>query len=321
LKYFGVLLAGLVAVAGLTASVPCQAQFSSPTMITVQMIDPVDSSRDQPGKTYRATVTSAANPGQGVTIANGSQATLTLTSASSLNLTSLVVNGQPTTVSGSIVGVASVTDKMSQYGLPSFKKPTRIVQTAGSTVRFSLSQPLTNNAVVRASQTTPVSNSAAPAATPAATPASTAPAGTTPAATPAASTTTGATYSGGYITYGTRLYTPTNCSHNGDLAVCAFSVINRGNDVTVAAGGGGGGELANIQFIDDAHVPHGPAGKYFIDKYGTRQANMVLTSGQNATFYVEFPNVNPGVQRGDFQFGNQHLTGIPVQGAPTQSAQ
>jgi hypothetical protein len=72
--------------------------------------------------------------------------------------------------------------------------------------------------------------------------------------------------------------------------------------------------LGNIQFVDDAHVPHAPQAKYFIDKYGTRQGSFVLAGGQTGTFVVEFANVNPQVTTGDFKLGDQFITGVSVQG-------
>jgi hypothetical protein len=323
MKYLRTLvLSGLAAAALLAAGIPCHAQFGGAT-VTVQMVDAVDSSRDPIGKTYRATVVRAINPGQNVTIANGSAAVVVLSSASTLTLTSLVVNGQPTMVNGSVAGVASAAQntlqKIGLGGMNPFGggKAKKMVYAAGGNVNFLLSSSLVPKATT--------AGAAAPAAAPAATPAAAsamapAPAAATPATAggPAAATPVAA--SGGYLTFYTRLYTPNGCSHNGNLAVCSFTVVNRGNDATINAGGGPYGELGNLQFIDDAHVPHGPQGKYFIDKYGTRQGSMVLAAGQTATFLVEFPNVNPAVTSGDFQFGTQFLSGISVQGPPTASA-
>jgi hypothetical protein len=193
-------------------------------------------------------------------------------------------------------------------------KAKKLAYAAGSNVNFLLTSSLTKPAAATAAPAAAGAPMAAPAAAPAAPVAAQPAAGGPAAATPVAAS------SGGYLTFYTRLYTPNGCSHNGNLAVCSFTVVNRGNDATINAGGGPYGELGNLQFIDDAHVPHGPQGKYFIDKYGTRQGSMVLAAGQTATFLVEFPNVNPAVTSGDFQFGTQFLTGITVQGPPTQSA-
>jgi hypothetical protein len=89
MKYLRTLLSGLAAVTLLTVGVPCHAQFGGAT-VTVQMVDAVDSSRDPVGKTYRATVVRALNPGQNVTIASGSAAVVVLSNASTLTLTSLL---------------------------------------------------------------------------------------------------------------------------------------------------------------------------------------------------------------------------------------
>jgi hypothetical protein len=295
------------------------------TVVAVTMTDGVDSTHDPVGRQYRASVARAVKAGN-TTIPQGSAAVVTLQRSQSgtpmLQLTALVVNGQTLQVSGMQAGasatVASVQDKINSLGIPGLSlhksKPNqpasnaKVAVPAGNSVNFVVSQ----NSLASAQPNTAQPN-IAQASTAQSNPN---PAVGGPVAQPAQalSPTPQAAPSGGYLTFATRLYTPNGCTHNGTIAICSFSVVNRGNDVTLYAGGGGAGELGNLQFVDDAHVPHGPQAKYFIDKYGTRQGSFVLGSGQTGNFVVEFANVNPLVTTGDFKLGDQFLSGISVQG-------
>jgi hypothetical protein len=75
------------------------------------MIDAVDSASDPAGKQYRASVTKAVDAGNGLTIAQGAAATVTLANSGNgsgwtTQLVSVTVNGQPVAVTS---GPASVT--------------------------------------------------------------------------------------------------------------------------------------------------------------------------------------------------------------------
>jgi hypothetical protein len=112
----------------------------------------------------------------------------------------------------------------------------------------------------------------------------------------------------GTLAWGTRVYTSTGCVHNGNSAVCTFTFVNQGNEATLAAGA----ELAGIQFVDDAHVPHHWSGAHFMDKYGEQQARLIVQPGDTGTYVVVFPNVNPKVASAEFHLREQIVGGITV---------
>ncbi len=84
--------------------------------VVVKMIDTVDSSSDPAGKQYRAGLTRPVNVGNGVIVAQGSVATLTLARSASgwgVQLSSRVINGQVVPVTsnaGSVIGTAAQSD-------------------------------------------------------------------------------------------------------------------------------------------------------------------------------------------------------------------
>ena len=114
------------------------------------------------------------------------------------------------------------------------------------------------------------------------------------------------TVGSGTLTWATRVYTSTGCTHNGNSAVCTFTFVNQGNEANLAAGG----ELAGIQLVDDAHVPHRGNGAHFMDKYGTQQPRLIVAPGDSGTYVVVFPNVNPGVSSAEFHLRTQIVGGV-----------
>jgi hypothetical protein len=81
------------------------------TRVVVKMIDTADSASDSAGKQYRASVTAGVDAGNGVTIARGSAATVTLTSSGSsytAQLSSVTINGEVVAVTSSSATVSGV---------------------------------------------------------------------------------------------------------------------------------------------------------------------------------------------------------------------
>jgi hypothetical protein len=115
----------------------------------------------------------------------------------------------------------------------------------------------------------------------------------------------------GTLEYGTNIYYPQGCQHNGSTVVCTFAFVHQAETQTVRAGGGGS-QLTGIQFIDDAHVPHQPNNAYFVDRYGARQHVLTLNRADQGTMMVEFPLVDARVTSAQLQLGTQVLAGIPV---------
>ncbi len=187
--------------------------------------------------------------------------------------------------------------------------------------------PTTETAPVKKTppKKTPPPPKAKPQKQPAATTtAATAPA-TTTAATPAASSalpatkskgTTAATPVGtGTLAWATRVYTSTGCVHNGNSAVCTFTFVNQGNQATLVAFNGG--EMAGIQMVDDAHVPHRWTSAYFMDKYGEQQKRLIMQPGDTGTYMIVFANVDPQVSSAEFHLRTQIVGGITVGPAAT----
>jgi hypothetical protein len=141
------------------------------------------------------------------------------------------------------------------------------------------------------------------------------PAGTgTNAATPptTASKTNGSGAVGsGTLAWQTRVYRSTGCVHNGNSAVCTFTFANQGNEATLVAGS----EMAGIQLVDDAHVPHHATAAHFLDKYGTQQPRLVVQPGDSGTYVVTFPDVNSQVTTGDFHLRQQIVGGVTFSSA------
>ena len=80
--------------------------------------------------------------------------------------------------------------------------------------------------------------------------------------------------------------------------------------------------LVSVQFVDDAHVPHRSDSRYYLDKYGTRQARLYANSGDTGTFVAEYTNVDARVTTGEFHMRDQVIGGIAVRapGASTSQA-
>jgi hypothetical protein len=115
----------------------------------------------------------------------------------------------------------------------------------------------------------------------------------------------------GTLEYGTDVYYPQSCAHNGSTVVCTFVFVHQAETATIRAGGGGS-QLTGIQFVDDGHVPHNPNNAYFVDRYGTRQHVLTVNRADQGTMMVEFPLIDTRVTAGEFHLGTQVLTGIPV---------
>lgn len=107
---------------------------------------------------------------------------------------------------------------------------------------------------------------------------------------------------------------PQGCLHNGNRAVCSFVAVYSGaSQANVNAWAGYGGQwTANLQFVDNAHVPHAADAAYFIDSFGARQPILFIQQGTQASITVEFPSVDPAVTGGEFHLGNQIIGGIAV---------
>jgi hypothetical protein len=139
--------------------------------------------------------------------------------------------------------------------------------------------------------------------------------GTVPATATTPSTaqkTTGTgTVGSGTLSWQTRVYSSTGCQHNGNSAVCTFSFTNQGNEATLVAGS----EMAGIQLVDDAHVPHRANSAHFLDKYGTQQPRLLVQPGDTGTYVLTFPNVNSQVTTGDFHLRQQIVGGVTFSGS------
>jgi hypothetical protein len=115
----------------------------------------------------------------------------------------------------------------------------------------------------------------------------------------------------GTLEYGTDVYYPQSCAHNGSTVVCTFVFVHQAESATIRAGGGGS-QLTGIEFVDDGHVPHNPNNAYFVDRYGARQHVLTVSRADQGTMMVEFPLIDARVTTGEFHLGTQVLTGIPV---------
>jgi hypothetical protein len=125
----------------------------------------------------------------------------------------------------------------------------------------------------------------------------------------------------GTLSFGTRVYSAAGCAHNGNRVVCTFTFVNQGNDATLRAGNAG--ELAGVQLVDDAHVPHKWDGAYFLDKYGSQQPSLFVQKGDSGTYLVDFANVDPRVTSAEFHLRTQVIGGVSVNPAgwtPGQAA-
>lgn len=107
---------------------------------------------------------------------------------------------------------------------------------------------------------------------------------------------------------------PQGCLHNGNRAVCNFVAVYSGaNQANVNAWAGYWGQWTqNLQFVDNAHIPHPSDMAYFMDSFGARQPTLFIQQGTQTSITVEFPNVDPAVTSGEFHLGNQIIGGIAV---------
>ncbi len=148
------------------------------------------------------------------------------------------------------------------------------------------------------------------AATSAANPAATGASAATPPATVSKATGSGSVGSG-TLAWQTRVYRSTGCVHNGNSAICTFTFANQGNEATLVAGS----EMAGIQLVDDAHVPHHADSAHFLDKYGTQQPRLLVQPGDSGTYVITFPDVNSQVTTGDFHLRQQIVGGVTFSNA------
>jgi type II secretory pathway pseudopilin PulG len=114
------------------------------------------------------------------------------------------------------------------------------------------------------------------------------------------------TVGSGTLAWQTRVYSSTGCQHNGNSAVCTFTFSNQGNESNLVAGQ----ELAGIQLVDDAHVPHHANAAHFLDKYGTQQPRLLVQPGDTGTYVLTFPDVNSQVSSADFHLRQQIVGGV-----------
>jgi hypothetical protein len=115
----------------------------------------------------------------------------------------------------------------------------------------------------------------------------------------------------GTLEYGTNLFYPQGCAHNGTTVVCTFVFVHQAETQTIAAGVAGS-QLTGIQFVDDGHVPHNPSAAYFVDRYGMRQHVLTVNRADQGTMMVEFPMVDTRVSSGELHLATQMLGNIPV---------
>ena len=189
--YFGSLSFSMFLLASIASTPTLHAQNApaAGTTVAVRMTDAVDSNNDPAGKQYRASVTKAVNAANGVTIAQGAAATVTLASSGSgwtAQLSSVTINGQAVAVTSSSASVTSsaqsaagtaanaVNSVLGGFGhhtnataaVSAVATGQRVLLPPGTTLTFALSQPPALNS---APTVQPLAASAAPAPSPAAT--------------------------------------------------------------------------------------------------------------------------------------------------------
>jgi hypothetical protein len=99
-------------VASIAFTLPLHAQAVVDATIAVRMIDAVNSTSDPAGRQYRASVTRTVDAANGVVIANGSAAVVTVAKSGSgwsAQLSSVSINGQPVAVASGPANVTSAT--------------------------------------------------------------------------------------------------------------------------------------------------------------------------------------------------------------------
>ena len=232
------------------------------TIVTVRMIDAVNSAADPAGKQYRASVTKTVTAGNGVTIPQAATATVSLASNGSgyiAQLSSITINGQPVAVASSSSSVTSAAQSAAgsavnavnsvlggfghhvsaPAGVAAVATGQRVFLPPGTTLSFVLSQP-------------PASSDTMPAAQPAAAQPTmaVAAAAPTPAGSPAAA-------NGRYVFCSTGHYAsaPTNSFTSATEPATYFSeifpeTINYGLHVSV--------DWNN--FLQQKSLPHAQAG-------------------------------------------------------------
>jgi hypothetical protein len=177
------LLAALLISITATHTLLAQATPAAGTSVVVKMVDAVDSGSDPAGKQYRASVTKAVTDANGVTIAQGAPATVTLASSASgwtAQLASVTINGQTVAVSSSSAIVTSAAQSaanavgsvLSGLGRPRNVPPSvtavatgqRVVLPPGTTLSFVLGATASPNAPPAAANATPAAAPAVPVA-------------------------------------------------------------------------------------------------------------------------------------------------------------
>ena len=169
--YFGVLSFTLFFITPLSIRQALHAQIApaAGTRVAVKMIDTVDSASDPTGKQYRAAVAGAVDAGNGVSITQGSVATVTLTRSGSsytAQLSSVTINGQTVAVISNSATVSAVAQNAQARAAGAVNSvlgslghhvgaPASVVAAAtgqhvslpaGTTLTFVLGQPLTSSA-------------------------------------------------------------------------------------------------------------------------------------------------------------------------------
>jgi hypothetical protein len=151
-------------VASMAFTPPLHAQAVAGATIAVRMIDAVNSTSDPAGKQYRASITKTVDAANGVVIAKGSAAVVTVAKSGpgwSAQLSSVSINGQPVAVasgranvtSATQSAVGSVTNAMNSVlggfghhvkipaGVAAVATGQRVILPPGTTLTFMLSQP------------------------------------------------------------------------------------------------------------------------------------------------------------------------------------
>lgn len=174
--YFGPILITMFLISALIMPQTLHAQTApaAGTTVAVRMIDTVNSGSDPAGRQYRASVTQAVDAGNGISIAPGAAATVTLTSSGSgytAQLSSITINGNAVAVTSNSATVSAVAQSAQSKATSAVgsmlggfghhvSAPASVVAAAtgqhvslptGTTLSFVLSQP-------------PASGSAAPSA-------------------------------------------------------------------------------------------------------------------------------------------------------------
>jgi hypothetical protein len=187
--YFLPLFLSMFFLTSITVTQPLRAQGQAPaagTSVTVRMIEGIDSSKDPAGKQYRASVTKAVDAGNGITIAQGAVAAVTLENSGNgsgwtTRLVSVTVNGQPLAVTTGTASVTTPAQSAADGALRSVNSVLggfghhinapaaaatavaagqRVVLPPGVTLSFVLSQPPAAAAAPMVASSAPASNTA-----------------------------------------------------------------------------------------------------------------------------------------------------------------